>query len=73
MLLEEEKSDIQNTRANLSILKDEIKTPDLDTASVIVFTIVHRVLDSIVLRQTDIPEDKLIDQTADMVIEYLFT
>jgi AcrR family transcriptional regulator len=72
MLREEEKRDIEMTRSRIAQWQAELRVSDINTASLIVFAATHRIVDMISLGKTDIPADRLIEETADMVIRYLY-
>lgn len=72
MLREEEKRDIEMTRSRIAAWPAELRVSDINTASLIVFAATHRIVDMISLDKTDVPADRLIEETADMVIRYLY-
>jgi AcrR family transcriptional regulator len=71
ILKEEEKLDIETTRNGITHAND-LRVPDLDAASIIVYSTVHRIVDLISMDQSDIPRERLIEETSDMISRYLF-
>lgn len=72
ILFEKEKDSIQNTYRQILVWKDMLKVSNIEAASVLVYNTIHRVVDIIVLKQSDVNREHLISEAVDMIYKYLF-
>lgn len=69
---ETEKKEIRNIRGLLEMWKEELAADDLDTASVLLYHTVERIVHVVLFSETDVREENLIRELTDMILRYLF-
>lgn len=71
ILANQEKESLQRTYQYILHIKDYLAVEDIETASVIVFHIMDRMVDVITYKESNLSDDRLIHESVEMIIKYL--